>query len=180
MPEATAWPFWTHGAKYPCCRSIWLKYEVDLRIVPSHDPWQGEGNCAPILRFSEASHQKIDSWYPIYHYIPWRQETAPYACNRRLVCHLNSLKLSSFFSVLSVIEHDNEENAEMALKLIYELQKFYRTTHFILVSDSSLYKMGVGWGCWRSRSPSHSLLKSADQPQWKAYWDNSNTRGTHA
>jgi len=34
--------------------------------------------------------------------------------------------------VLSVIEHDNEENAEMALKLIYELQKFYRTTHFIL------------------------------------------------
>lgn len=178
MPEATAWPFWTHGAQYPCWRPIWLKYEVDFRIVPSHDAWQSERNRTLIHWFSEASHQKIDPWYPFDNHFPWRQETAPHACYCRLVSLLNWLKL--FFSVLSVIEHDNEENAEMALKLIYELQKFYRTTHFILVSDINHYILHVGWGSWRPWSPSRSLLKSAEQLKWKTYGDDSNTRGARA
>lgn len=178
MPEATAWPFWTYGTQYPCWWPIWLKHEIDRRIVPSLDPWQSEGNRTLIRRFSEASDQTIDSWYPLHYHIPWRQETAANASYCWLVSHLNSLKL--FFSVLSVIEHDNEENAEMALKLIYELQKFYRTTHFILVSDITHYILHEGWGSWRPRPSSRSLLKSAEQPQWKTNRDNSNSWGAYS
>ena len=38
------------------------------------------------------------------------------------------------FSFLTVIDKDNEENAEIAVKSIFEMQKFYRNTFFVLVS----------------------------------------------
>ena len=39
-------------------------------------------------------------------------------------------------SVLTVIDKDNEDNAELALKLLYEFQKFYRTSYYVLVLTS--------------------------------------------
>lgn len=45
-----------------------------------------------------------------------------------------SLTMSSICSFLTVLEKDNDDNAELAIKSINEMQKFYRNTFFVLVS----------------------------------------------
>ena len=40
----------------------------------------------------------------------------------------------TLYSFLIVMDKDNEENAEIAIKTLYEMQKFYRNTHFVIVS----------------------------------------------
>lgn len=50
-----------------------------------------------------------------------------------------SLIYQILFSLLLVIERDNEENAELAIKMFYDMQRFYRNTFFVLVRPSLLF-----------------------------------------
>jgi hypothetical protein len=42
-----------------------------------------------------------------------------------------------YASLVAVIEKDNEENADLAMKQLLEMQKFYRNTFFTLVRFKS-------------------------------------------
>ena len=42
-----------------------------------------------------------------------------------------------YASLVTVIEKDNEENADLAMKQLLEMQKFYRNTFFTLVRSKS-------------------------------------------
>ena len=45
------------------------------------------------------------------------------------------------FRMIKVLLNDNEENAELALKFITELQRYYRSTYDVMVSHSPSFMM---------------------------------------